>query len=360
MGMVLGGLRHVIEHDNVSHHPLGAGSYVFKDSLIAHLNHHSPQQRIVLHIGTQPNSSPHIGTILTFAVAFHLAAKLKADHGREVFITLGLVDTAPSEKLSAIYWRNESYMPDFLHILDTLQTRTGVTYQIRNQEDFLATANLATNLPILMAQRDKLAADFAPRTRNLGIRSACPKPKCGLADKHGVHNKYSDDSITFLCPYHGEWRVYYNDPVAVAKLEFNTPMRNLLRAMTFTSDPTTSRIHVTGSDYAGYYQEQLLWRHLKEPCMIFYTPLIVDWSGAKLSKSLYVKTDAYQLMKDKHMDYLISYKVFREQGKDLAVIFDEVEEWVKHPYKLFRSYSVAYIDALFNGQKPVDGSLGKS
>ena len=55
--------------------------------------------------------------------------------------------------------------------------------------------------------------------------------------------------------------------------------------------------------------EQLLWRYiaLGEAPLIVYVPLIIDWSGAKLSKSLYVQSGAYQYLKDQGMDYLVSY-----------------------------------------------------
>ena len=92
---------------------------------------------------------------------------------------------------------------------------------------------------------------------------------------------------------------------------------------------------------------------------IVYSPLIVDWSGAKLSKSLYVKEGAYGYLEAQGMDYLVSYEVFRRAGMDLGVVLDEVEGWVKHPYRLFRSYSIAYFHALFGKDKPVHGHVGK-
>jgi len=137
------------------------------------------------------------------------------------------------------------------------------------------------------------------------------------------------------------------------RLESNTPpLRNILRAKVFARDLDASWIYVPGADYASYYQEQLLWRHIapSEALLIFYTPLIVDWSGAKLSKSLYVRSGAYQYLKD---IYLVSYKAFKEQGKDLGVIFYEVRDWVEHPYRLFRSYRVAYVDSLFKGGQTI-------
>ena len=252
-------------------------------------------------------------------------------------------------------------MVDFIEILESLKNRTGVEYQIRTQSEFLGGPHIRSALSEIIRDREVLGPSFSPNTKNLAIRAACPRADCGLADKDGVHNVYlySDDgsTIEFQCPRHGRFTLSLSDPEHIQQLEFNTPLRNILRAKVFARDPDASWIHVTGADYAGYYQEQLLWRHItpEEALPIFYTPLIVDWSGAKLSKSLYVRNGAYQYLKDNNMDYLVSYKIFKEKGNDLGVVFDEVMDWVKYPYRLFRSYSIAYIDSLFRGDKPSQG-----
>lgn len=367
----------VIQHDNVAHHPLGAGSYIFRDKLIQYINSYCTKNRIILQIGSQPNSSPHIGTIITFSVAFFLAAQLRQEHNRNVLISLDVVDTAPSEQLTIQgirYQRSQrftnemdKYMVDFIQILDALKDRTGVEYRIRNQAEFLGDPYMPAALEQIIRDRGMLGPSFSPNTGKLAIRAACPCVGCGLADKDGIQNQYSDavdkeSAIEFQCPEHGSYTLNLSDPHHIQKLEFNTPLRNILRAKVFAHDPDSSWIRVTGADYAGYYQEQLLWRHItpKEALQIFYSPLVIDWSGAKLSKSLYVRSGAYQYLKDENMDYLVSYKVFKEQGKDLAVIFDEVRNWITHPYRLFRSYSIAYIDSLFKGNAPIQGQIGKT
>ena len=52
-------------------------------------------------------------------------------------------------------------------------------------------------------------------------------------------------------------------------------------------------IRITGGDYSGFYQEELLYKvaslcdfKVDKLPMIIYCPQILDWSGAKLSKSL--------------------------------------------------------------------------
>jgi hypothetical protein len=367
---------YLIQHDNVAHHPLGAGSYIFRNKLIQHINLLCTKSRIILHIGAQPNSSPHMGTIINFTVAFFLASKVQQEHGRSVLISLDIVDTAPSEQLTingVQYQRSQrftremdKYMVDFSEILKSLKTRTGVEYRTRTQAEFLGDPHMPTALRQIIRDREVLGPSFSPKTGKLAIRAACPHLDCGLADKGGVGNVYSfsddESTIEFQCPEHGPYTLNLADPQHIQRLEFNTPLRNILRVKVFARDPDASWIHVPGADYAGYYQEQLLWRHIapEEALLIFYTPLIVDWSGAKLSKSLYVRSGAYQYLKDMEMDYLVSYKAFKEQGKDLSVIFDEVRDWVEHPYRLFRSYSVAYVDSLFKGDKPLQGQIGKT
>ena len=317
-----------------------------------------------------------MGTIINFAVAFFIARRLQQEYDRSVIVSLDLVDTAPSDQLTIDglrYQRSlrftremDKYMPDFIEILDVLEKRTGVQYRVRTQAEFLGGPFIPAALHQIVRDRDILGPSFSPNTGKLAIRAACPHDGCGLTDKGGARNvySYSDDgesTIEFQCPEHGPYKLSLSDPQQVQRLEFNTPLRNILRAKVFARDPDASWIRVPGMDYAGYYQEQLLWRYLapEEALLIVYAPLITDWSGAKLSKSLYVKNGAYQYLKDQEMDYLVSYKVFKDQKKDLGVIFDRVMDWVEAPRKLFRPYSIAYIDQLFKGDNPDEGVVGK-
>lgn len=101
-----------LSHDWAVHHPLGAGSYIFRNSLIpailraAHLLPTDPDPAVqtttttktkplIVHAGYQQNNSPHIGTITVFALAFHLAHALRDAGGLDVSVHLDMVDTAP-------------------------------------------------------------------------------------------------------------------------------------------------------------------------------------------------------------------------------------------------------------------------
>jgi hypothetical protein len=126
-------------------------------------------------------------------------------------------------------------------------------------------------------------------------------------------------------------------------------------------------MRITGMDYAGNYQEDFAsraWRHMMakhpqlrsvhtshgvpNPTVTIYSPLLVDWAGSKISKSLYVKQGAYQYLKAQGADYLLSVSRMKELGRDPLIILDEVSKWVDDPKCLFtRSYSVEYIHSLY-------------
>lgn len=80
----------------------------------------------------------------------------------------------------------------------------------------------------------------------------------------------------------------------------------------------------------------------------------MDWSGAKLSKSLYVREREYDAMKLLGAEGLCSYARLKGQfsgegqfsgdGTDgLKRLWEEVQGWVADPRKLFRTFSVEYL-----------------
>ncbi|TWU79250.1 hypothetical protein ED733_009022 [Metarhizium rileyi] len=59
-----------------------------------------------------------------------------------------------------------------------------------------------------------------------------PSLAAGLVEKHGLSNRYTESSVIFNCPHHGEHSISFTNPCEVARLEANTPTRNLIRSMT--------------------------------------------------------------------------------------------------------------------------------
>ena len=353
-------------------------------------------QTLIIHIGAQPNNSPHAGTLVVFFMAFILAQEIKAhysschDGSKEVTdwinnlqikVRLNLVDTAPDPAYDPKYenidgkfqrslrstegvWRFQADYDEALELAKKGVQDT-VEFDIKKQEDLTGMKCMPGIIERIVKNRDRLGSLLAPDAEVLAMRAACPQ--CHVSDKHGIHNEYTIHptfvTISFLCPEHGRHKISTSNPEEVTRMEFNTPLRNLVRSIALALHTAehrregkegVSHIRVTGMDYAGFYTDQMFWRAwlilgLDEdliPPVVLYAPLIVDWAGSKISKSLYVKDGAYEYLKERGMDYLLSFAEMKRK-KDPFILFRLVESWVKEPKKLFRPFSVEYLHMKF-------------
>lgn len=311
-----------------------------------------------------------------------------------VIVQLGIVDTAPDNEKGGdrdgyAYQRSQrftnaqdKFLPDYRELLDAASVFTNIPYEMTNQEDLMRMPGVPRIIEAMIKDHTRLGPEIAPDTGCLAVRRACPHLECGLAEKHGRKNRYTvmpsgSVKLEFYCPEHGYHSVDSTNPDGIASLELNTPARNIVRSLAYSIDTHQSRAHgrarvhmrVTGMDYAGTYAEQLLWRQLvllfpslslspslqiptpmtmKELTpVIAYAPLILDWSGSKLSKSLYVSNGAYEYLKEAGMGYLLSFGEMKKMGRRVEVLFREVEGWLGDGKKLFRGWSVEYLHGVF-------------
>lgn len=349
----------LFESDGKVYNPLGGGSYVYQDSLIQYLHSQLRKKKVRISIGAQPNSSPHFGTLEVFCLAFSLANMLKNyDSELEVSVFFEMVDTAPAiakiidNKKYQISLREsgemDKYIDQYYEILEQLSTLSNVSYQVRGQKEFNKHASIPEIVKKVIDNREVLAPILEPKKHIIRIRAACPI--CGLTDKRGVENEFVGDKMICFCPEHGKFEVDINKESE--RLEYNTPLRNLIRGLVYSIDNQDEALdyewlRITGSDYSGFYQEQLLYKttdllgySVSKLPMILYAPLVTDWSGAKLSKSLYVKEGAYTYLPS----YMINYDNLRKElgTMGLLKLYTEVHGWLEEPYKLFRNYSIYY------------------
>lgn len=342
---------------------------------------------IVVHAGAQPNNSPHAGTLVVFCYAFLLARKLR-DQARPpasgaadppaVSVEISFVDTAPvsSEGLDidGVHYQRSfrdvpaalaRHMAEYDEVLRHMSTWSGIPFRISFQSDFFSQPVMPFLLTYFMENWMRLASQLSPKYKSLALRSACPIPGCALAEKHGRLNQYHTGRILFHCPRHGGHYISLSNSEEVARLEANAPTRNLLRSMLHLLDESTHHIRITGADYAGTYQEAFLYRPLAEWSAstglaagrtphILYAPLVVDWSGAKLSKGLYIRQGGYKSMITLGTDELCSYARLKAKHglEGLNRIWTEVERWLADPHKLFRaSFSVEYLRGVLAGKE---------
>ncbi|KAJ6013507.1 hypothetical protein N7540_008098 [Penicillium herquei] len=364
---------------------------------------------IIIHAGAQPNNSPHVGTLIVFCYAFAVAREIRnrlrakeARSGRRmppVSVEITFVDTAPvnlyDKKVNGVKYQTAyrdvngalaTNLPDYYQVMHFLSAWADIPFTTSYQSQFFSDPHMPELIRYFVESRLTLGKQLSPKYGTVALRAACPVPDCRLAEKHGINNEYSplinpdetdmetsdvdDWLITFHCPNHGPHCISTSEPADIARLEANAPARNLLRSMSQLLDTERHHVRVTGADYAGMYQETFLYRPLADWAYkstggrgiprtphILYAPLIVDWSGAKLSKSLYVRKDGYQAMKLLGTDALCSYaqmkEYFGDNGtKGLGRLWKEVTEWVDDPKKLFRAFSIEYLRGIIiDGEK---------
>lgn len=348
-----------ISCDGVVHNPLGGASYIFEKELMSYIQNSFKKNKLKIWVGSQPNSSPHFGTLETIALAFSLAKKIKTnDVTKDVTILYEMVDTAPYETTSIngiTYQKNlrftpkdKTYMGEYLEILNYYKELTKIDYEIKYEQDFNKLPETKQVLNTILDNRKYVAEKLDQKYGNLRVRMSCPI--CGLADKNCINNSYKENTITFLCPYHNEYSI--NLDKDISKLEFNAPLIMLMRTMIFSlinqsNTHNYETLMIYGSDYAGFFQEELIYKVAaalgydasKFP-MIMYAPLVTDWSGAKLSKSLYVSKNAYNDIPK----MFVNYHFLKENlgFKGLDILYRIVNTWIDNPYMMFRHYSIYY------------------
>ena len=356
--------------DGQIYHPLGGASSVFEKDLIKYIDDRITKEKIVISIGAQPNSSPHFGTLCVLSLAFSLAKMIqKYKSKKDILVLFEVVDTAPSKKIdingvSYQYDLKDSdimeySMNDFIDILNYYSKKDNIKYKIRKQSEFNSQKEIKDIVKGILKEKDILKNILDPKHGKIRIRSSCPK--CGLVDKNGVNTIVGDNELISFCPKHGKYIIEYDKDSS--KLEYNTPLRNLIRAMVYGTINVSDEydyeiIRITGGDYAGFYQEELLYKtaaicnfNVKDLPMIVYCPQILDWSGAKLSKSLYVSKNAYQDLPSYLLSYEELFKKYQYRGLDF--IHEETDLWLEEPYRLFRNYTVYYFMKLFQEKEGI-------
>lgn len=348
-----------INCDGIVYNPLGGASYMFEKEIIPYILSNISKNIIKISVGAQINSSPHFGTLETIALSFGLAKRIEEyDNTKNVIILYEVIETSPGEtiEINGIkYQKNllttgkiDNYINEYIEILDYYKKETNIDYEIRFQKDFNNSPEVPKIIEKILENREYVSNKLDPKYHCLRLRCSCPK--CGLTDKNSMLNKYNKNNITFYCPYHGEYSIdVYKE---TSKLEYNSPLRNLIRGMLYTMINNNDKyeyqiIRVTGSDYAGFYQEEMRYKlaaylgaDVSKMSMIFYAPLVLDWSGAKMSKSLYVNKGAYSDIPAEFINYHNLKEKYGNNG--LLILLKIIYNWIDNPYMLFRHYTIYY------------------
>lgn len=348
----------------------GMAQYYESPLDILSANYDSSINKIVINTSVQPNSIPHFGTITTFMGAFLFAVNAAKRFQKETYVEIDFVDCGPTaayhqhggeiclsiakapindmtDVCIADYYISKYYVP----LLGWLQKNTGIEYRTRRYKQFQAeTAVRKATIEICNNQQIKTL--LSPHDHKLHIRAECPV--CGNIDKLMKQTSIvplSDDCfiIESHCILHGSYSVEIRKDNN-GYFEANTQIRDIAKGA-LMDDYYKMRnlmgVMFDGGDWGGTWTHFVHCMSLQKlnyqiPIRLF-SPLILDWSGGKLSKSIYRNnpndiTNALE-------NYETFLNTYGEQG--LFIILNEVAEWVSLSKKFFRNYSLDYILALF-------------
>jgi len=168
----------------------------------------------------------------------------------------------------------------------------------------------------------------------------------------------ADDGVVHLdsrCPHLGPYRENIEVGGTGGWYDSNTPVRSIQKGYLLSAERDlydACSVSIDGADWGGVWHAHILAPALATlgvpvtewPVSVF-TPMILDRSGGKLSKPLYVRygkdyTDLPEAFLN--LDVLLD-----RHGEDaLDAIWTEVQRWAAEPRRLHRSYTVDYLARL--------------
>ena len=358
------------------YYPLAGMNYIINDLAQIIENKMKDKKEIVLWLSAQVNCYPHIGTLTNFISAFALAKHFKEYFNVPVKIKVELLESVTGEEQiinGHKYYKNldnvltedgisikEKYLPYFKDILNKLSEKDKIDYEIRFFYDYQKDPLVKQSLIEVMNNYELLKYTLDPKDGQIRLRFPCPK--CGLTEKHLLNTKIEDISnehikMKSICPYHGEYSINI-DKNSTDLFDMNVPLRYLVKILYLLKkdkEENSLNVIVDGGDWSGIwplrvYMEPLLKLKYSDVPSIIYTPTILDWSGSKLSKRMYVGNQAYrEYLKEGLINYSEFYNQYGEVG--FQRLYNEINNWILEPKKFIRDYTIEYMDAILNDEK---------
>ncbi|MFF4991498.1 hypothetical protein ACFY19_30245 [Streptosporangium saharense] len=324
----------------------------------------------------QLNGVPHFGTVVTMLTVFAFAAHAADVLDLPATIVFDSLENAPAEHLEIdgqVYTRTvgdlievgrldgAERLSGFERLLTWARERSGVAYEFRPYDVYQGLRPVRQCLHRIASHLEEFAPIVAPRDGIVRIRPRCPA--CRLMQKSALDLRITALSgavrLDSHCPAHGA----YSEVVHIdggGWYDANTPVRSIQKGALLAAERQiydACSVSVDGADWGGAWHSHVLAPALATlgipvrdwPVSIF-TPLIVDHTGGKLSKTLYVTQGAYADLPPLFLDLNV---LLDSYGEDiLHTVWAEIIRWAAEPRRLHRSYTVDYLRALLDTQQP--------
>jgi hypothetical protein len=322
---------------------------------------------------SQPKSDPHFGTLIVILCAFSIAKLFRQQFAITPTVLFDTLENAPgrtltfnkveytlalSHQITSNTSSAELYLKPILKLISWLSKKTNIEFNVRTYRDIQAQLWFRHGLKFILNKQSEFIPIMSPSEHRLRIRPICLK--CGLVDKAAktvmFDNPQAPEAIFFNCPNHGRVETRIDDLNNI--IDSNAPIRTVLRSFCFYKDRIESDIEtviVNGGDWAGAWMQRVYFDGLalfncvgKNVPFNIFTPQILDPSGAKISKTIYLEKGAYAELNKAWLSYSNFIEAFGEDG--LNILWNEVEAWINSPAKFFRNYSISYFENLFQNR----------
>jgi hypothetical protein len=326
---------------------------------------------IKINTSSQPNNIPHLGTVTTLASAFAIAKIVKERFpNKNVEVEFDEIECCPIAEeciggkiyvktISDVIRNSEASIADenmeyYKEIFIAFSKKANISFSIRTYEQFQSNKIIRKGLIKVVNDMDFFIKLLNPKDKKLHIRTKCPQ--CGRIDKNMVNTKIKELTpesfvIENSCGKHGKFETLVSID-GNSFIEMNTQLRDLLKGVLIAEEVYDGILTamVDGGDWSGTWATRIHCEAVQRlekiiPIRLF-SPLILDRSGGKLSKSLYLDGKSYSYVDKAYDNYYNFKKKFGEQGIDK--LYNEVSSWVSEPQKFFRSYSIDYMEMIMS------------
>lgn len=353
------------------------GELIFAPVGIAHLTHDNAdllraaargRHRLRVTTAAQLNGTPHIGTVVTVLSVFALTAHAADVLDLPATVIFDALDNAPAEHVEIdgeVYTRTVSDLIDsghldraervsgFQRLLDWAATQSGVRYEFRPYSVYQGLQPVRACLHTIASRLPEFRPIAAPADGIVRVRPRCPD--CRLMEKSARNLTITaGDGVIHLdsrCPVHGRYRETIEVAGGDGWYDANTPIRSIQKAALLSAEREAYQacsVSIDGSDWGGAWHAHVIAPALATlgippaqwPVSIF-TPLVLDRTGGKLSKTLYVRHGDYADLPEAflNLDILLDH-----HGDDaLNALWAEASRWATEPRRLHRSYTTDYL-----------------